>query len=84
MFPGVGSLMKADAISIVEAAYDLQGDTRTWLSRLLDHAAPRLDRGLGVGVSMFGPGIRPEEALVDTRGVDDSRRDAARVNRRLP
>jgi DNA-binding CsgD family transcriptional regulator len=71
--------VKTDAISIVEAAYDLQGDTRAWLSRLVAQAAPKLDRGLGVGVSMFGPGIRPEEALVDTCGVDDRRRDAAKV-----
>ena len=71
--------MKTDAISIVEAAYDLQGDTRAWVSRLLDRAAPELDRGLGVGISIYGPGVRPEEALVDTRGVDPSRRDAAKV-----
>jgi DNA-binding CsgD family transcriptional regulator len=71
--------VKADAISIVEAAYDLQGDTRAWLSRLLEQAAPKLDRGLGVGISMYGPGVRPEEALVDTWRVDDSRKDAARV-----
>jgi DNA-binding CsgD family transcriptional regulator len=74
-----GHAVKTDTISIVEAAYDLQGDTRAWLSRLLDHVAPKLDRGLGVGVSVYGPGVRPEEALVDTRGVDASRRDAAKV-----
>jgi DNA-binding CsgD family transcriptional regulator len=71
--------VKTDAISIVEAAYDLQGDRRAWVSRLLDRAAPKLDRGLGVGISMYGPGVRPEEALVGTRGVDTGRQDAARV-----
>jgi DNA-binding CsgD family transcriptional regulator len=38
----------SDAISIVEAAYRLEGDARSWLSGLLKHIAPRLDRGFGV------------------------------------
>ena len=40
-----------DAIEIVEAAYDLTGDTRAWLTRLLECAGPRLDRGLGTGIA---------------------------------
>ncbi|HLK41366.1 MAG TPA: hypothetical protein VKU41_31670 [Polyangiaceae bacterium] len=47
--------MKYSAISIVEAAYDFEGDRRAWLSRLLDPAGPRLDRRRGVNVSSFDP-----------------------------
>ncbi len=42
-----------DAIGIVEAAYDLPGDTRAWLTRLLECAGPRLERGLGSGIALF-------------------------------
>jgi DNA-binding CsgD family transcriptional regulator len=68
--------VSTDAVSIVEAAYDLEGDTRAWLKRLLEAAAQKLDQGLGVGVSMYGPGIRPEEALFDTRNVRPHHRQA--------
>lgn len=40
--------MSGDLISIVEAAYDLELDTEAWLAQLLERAAPRLDRGLGL------------------------------------
>jgi DNA-binding CsgD family transcriptional regulator len=40
--------MSRDAIGVVEAAYDLEAEPRTWLTQLLAAAAPRLDRGLGV------------------------------------
>jgi DNA-binding CsgD family transcriptional regulator len=53
--------MKLDAISVVEAAYDCESETRTWWERLLEHVAPRLDRGLGVTVSTYTPAMRPEE-----------------------
>jgi DNA-binding CsgD family transcriptional regulator len=69
--------VKTDAISIVEAAYNLEGDLYAWLTRLLERAAPKLDRGFGVSVNMYGPGIRPEDAVVDSRGVDPRVRAAA-------
>lgn len=40
--------MKTDAISIVEAAYDISGDDAAWLRQLIDRATPALDRGLGM------------------------------------
>lgn len=61
--------MKADTISIVEAAYNCEGDERTWVRGLLERAAPKLDRGFGVTVSRYSPGMRPEEALIETCGV---------------
>lgn len=61
--------VKTDTISIVEAAYDCEGDERTWIRRLLEQAAPKLDRGFGVTVSRYAPGIHPEDALIEARGV---------------
>ncbi len=57
--------MKADIISIVEAAYDLESDDRAWLSRLLGRAAPRLDQGFGVTIQTYVPGMRIEESIVE-------------------
>jgi hypothetical protein len=61
--------MKADAISIVEAAYDCEGDERTWFRRLVEHAAPQFDRGFGVSIARYAPGIGPEEALIWSCGM---------------
>jgi DNA-binding CsgD family transcriptional regulator len=52
--------VKTDAISIVEAAYDCESDTRTWLHRLLGQAAPKLDRGFGVSAIIYEPGVAPD------------------------
>jgi DNA-binding CsgD family transcriptional regulator len=57
--------MKADAISIVEAAYDFESDTPTWFRRLLEQIAPKLDRGLGVTVSTYAPDMRAEDLTFD-------------------
>jgi DNA-binding CsgD family transcriptional regulator len=56
--------MKADAISIVEAAYDYEADHKTWFVRLLEQAAPKLDRGFGVTVSTYVPGMRTEDVIM--------------------
>jgi hypothetical protein len=40
--------VKTDAIAIVEAAYDAEGDDDEWFGRVVDSAMPLLDRGLGV------------------------------------
>jgi DNA-binding CsgD family transcriptional regulator len=48
--------VKGDAISIVEAAYDLESDERDWGTKLLKQAAPRLERGFGVALAEFVPG----------------------------
>ena len=40
--------MKTDAIAIVEAAYDPEGDDDAWFGRVVDSATPLLDRGFGV------------------------------------
>jgi DNA-binding CsgD family transcriptional regulator len=56
--------MTGDIISIVEAAYDLGSDDRTWLTQLLERVEPELNRGFGVTVSTFTPGIAPSESLV--------------------
>ena len=61
--------MKTDAISIVEAAYDCEGDERTWFRRLVEHAAPKFDRGFGVSIARYAPGIGPEEALIWSCGM---------------
>jgi DNA-binding CsgD family transcriptional regulator len=68
--------VKADAISIVEAAYDCESETRGWYRRLLEQAAPKLDRGFGVCVSMYAPQIRPEEYLLETQGMSKAVLDA--------
>jgi DNA-binding CsgD family transcriptional regulator len=68
--------VKTDTISIVEAAYECESDTLTWLERLLEQAAPRLDRGFGVGISMYGPGIAADRMPVTSRYLDEKLRSA--------
>jgi DNA-binding CsgD family transcriptional regulator len=68
--------VKADAISIVEAAYDCESDTRAWFRRLLEQAAPKLDRGFGVSISSYAPNMRPEEYCLDTEGMAPGTLDA--------
>ncbi len=63
--------MKTDTISIVEAAYDCEGDARAWLRRLLQKAAPRLDRGFGVGASIYEPGGAPDRLPFASQYVDE-------------
>jgi DNA-binding CsgD family transcriptional regulator len=60
----------SDLISIVEAAYDLAPDDRTWLSRLLETAAPRFSRGFGVTIQTYSPGMPIEESIVDAWRID--------------
>jgi hypothetical protein len=59
--------VKPDTISIVEAAYDCESDAGTWLDRLVEQAVPKLDRGFGVGVSIYEPGAAPDRMLVASR-----------------
>ena len=59
--PNGTKFMKLDAISVVEAAYDCESELRTWWERLLEHVAPRLDRGLGVTLSTYAPDMRTED-----------------------
>jgi len=61
--------MKVDAISIVEAAYDSEGDTRAWFRRLLEHVAPKIDRGFGVCAVAYVPNGPPEELLCELYGM---------------
>jgi DNA-binding NarL/FixJ family response regulator len=63
--------VKTDAISIVEAAYDCASDERTWLTALLEQVAPKLDRGLGTGVSIYGPGVSADRMPLVSRGMDE-------------
>jgi hypothetical protein len=55
--------VKTDAISIVEAAYNCEGDARAWLGRLLEIATPKVDRGFGVAITTHSPNMRPEDSL---------------------
>jgi len=57
--------MKADAISIVEAAYDCGSETRAWFNCLLERVAPRLDRGFGVVMSTYSPNVSPEDVKLE-------------------
>jgi DNA-binding CsgD family transcriptional regulator len=57
---------KMDAISIVEAAYDCESDTRAWFRRLLEQAGPKLDRGFGVVASTYAPNMRVEDVRFDS------------------
>ena len=40
--------MRAKAIALVEAAYDLESNEKAWLESLLRNAGSDLDRGMGV------------------------------------
>jgi hypothetical protein len=60
----------ADVIDIVEAAYDLRPDYATWLRRVLDQMAPRLDRGFGVTVQTYVPGVGMLESACQSRHLD--------------
>jgi DNA-binding NarL/FixJ family response regulator len=71
--------MKADAISIVEAAYDYEADTKAWFARLLERAAPKLDRGFGVTVSTYVPGMRTEDVTMDGHFRQPELMDAGRA-----
>jgi DNA-binding CsgD family transcriptional regulator len=86
--------MKLDAISIVEAAYDLDGDTAAWLSRLVECVAPRLDRGFGVSASTYDPsqtgwgawvfnGFVPEVVAATMASMKAMARVVPDLNRRL-
>jgi DNA-binding CsgD family transcriptional regulator len=78
--------VKPDVISIVEAAYRLDLGTKEWLSLLLERCAPLLDRGLGVGATLWRMGQGADESTVVTRRMDDRVCDAilaaARANPR--
>ena len=81
--------MKADAISIVEAAYDYEADHKTWFARLLEQAAPKLDRGFGVTVSSYVPGMRTEDVIMvghfpTARAHGRRARDARGLSREFP
>lgn len=69
--------MKSDAISIVEAAYDCESEARGWLEGLLERVAPKLDRGFGVGASMYAPGIAPDRMPIASRCRDEKIASAA-------
>jgi DNA-binding CsgD family transcriptional regulator len=69
--------MKADAISIVEAAYDCESDTQAWFGRLLEQIAPKLDRGFGVSVSPYAPDMRPEDLILYEHRVEPRLAQAA-------
>jgi DNA-binding CsgD family transcriptional regulator len=71
--------VKTDTISIVEAAYNCEGDTRAWLDRLLEQAAPKLDRGFGVTVSTYVPNMPPETAVFEGHSVAPEIDDAVRA-----
>lgn len=43
----------SDWIEIVEAGYDVSAPDNAWLERLLDAAAPLMDRGVGVNAQIF-------------------------------
>lgn len=43
----------SDWIEVVEAGYDLSAPDKAWLERLLDTAAPLMDRGVGVNAQVF-------------------------------
>jgi hypothetical protein len=63
--------MQTDAISVVEAAYDCEPDTRKWFGRLLDQAGPVLDRGFGICASTYAPGVTRDESWIDSRGMSE-------------
>jgi DNA-binding NarL/FixJ family response regulator len=65
-----------DVISIVEAAYDLEPDTRGWLSQLLERVAPGLDRGRGLGATIYRLDRGPDEATVVSRAMSPETLDA--------
>jgi hypothetical protein len=52
----------ADWISLVETAYELDGDLTAWLDAVTAQAAPLLDRGCGVVAHAFKP--RPGAQLL--------------------
>jgi DNA-binding CsgD family transcriptional regulator len=61
---------KSDLISVVEAAYDLASDERTWLAQLLRTAAPRFSRGFGVTIQTYHPGMPITDSVVDAWQID--------------
>jgi DNA-binding CsgD family transcriptional regulator len=59
--------VKPDTISIVEAPYDCESDTRAWLCRLLEHVVPKLDRGFGLSASAYVPNLPIEQIVFELR-----------------
>jgi DNA-binding CsgD family transcriptional regulator len=53
--------MKADVISVVEAAYDCEADWEGWYARLREQVAPALDRGFGVVLWTYDPKMNPDD-----------------------
>ncbi len=54
---------RCDWIGLLEAAYDLSGDSEAWIGRLLEAAAPVLDGGHGVGAQVFR--LRPVGVVIE-------------------
>jgi DNA-binding CsgD family transcriptional regulator len=60
-----------DAISIVEAASDLEGDMHAWLARLAKLVAPRIDQGMGTCAILFDAVKGLDEDCYVTIGMND-------------
>jgi DNA-binding CsgD family transcriptional regulator len=57
---------EVDPIDVIEAAYDLDGDDREWLTKLATTVRPFLDGGHGLITYIFDP----------ARSIEDAHRDA--------
>ena len=72
---------RGDLVSVIEAAYRLDGDNGTWLARLVDRAARAgLDRGLGTcGMFYEFDGDRVKVASPVARGTPEGSVEALRM-----
>ena len=72
---------RGDLVSVIEAAYRLDGEDSTWLARLVDRAARAgLDRGLGTcGMFYELDGDRVHVSSPVARGTPDGAVDALRM-----
>ena len=57
----------ADPITIVEQAYDLQGDEREWVDGLLQKVGPSIDRGGGIFALITLLGDAPSRVMGSMR-----------------
>jgi DNA-binding CsgD family transcriptional regulator len=75
------AVARGDLVSVIEAAYRLDGDDGTWLARLVDRAARAgLDRGLGTcGMFYELDGERVRVSSPVARGTPDGAVDALRM-----
>lgn len=80
--PGDSTRHRANPIDVIEAAYELQHDDRTWLRGVASAVRPLIDGGYGVWAYYFDS-ARPAATWLDDAVLIDARRTEIQAARRM-